>query len=124
MSDETEGPKMGGWMMRHEIELIELANTDPVAALELLDSLAERSVSVSAEVALHVAAKCLLAKPPKVMGKPGRPPRTVEDTIDRLTDGKALCDGEGPKRARSERDEERCKAEWREWLKNLPPETP
>ncbi len=116
---------MSEWRMRHEIELTDLANKDPLAALATLEKLAGEDVSIKAGIALHVAMRCLVTDPPLQPPKPvGRPPRSFEDRIEMLLDGKASIEGDPLRRAREERTIERCRAEYRAWENRMPPETP
>lgn len=115
MSDE--------WAHRHEIELITLANRDSLEALQMPEKLSETGVRVSAEVALHVAQRCLETPSPPQQKRPrGRPHRSFEDSIARLWDGKAAIEGRPLSKSRSPRDIDRCKAEFRKFIANIPPE--
>lgn len=102
------------WALRHEQELIQLANNDPVAALKRLEALSKHGASISAEIALHVAIRCFHATaPPRPKRKRGRPPRSFTDVVERLSDGKASIEGTPLSKERSPREIERCKAEYR-----------
>lgn len=102
------------WGLRHEQELIHLANSDPDAALKHLEALSGQGARISAEIALHVAIRCLHATAPqKQKRKQGRPPRSFADVIERLRDGKASIDGTPLGKGRSQRDIDLCRAEYR-----------
>ena len=116
MNDDERLPQFGGWRMRHDHELIELANRDLVGALSMLSELSDAGVKIEAQTALHVASRCLSALPPPCPKRPrGRPPRSFEDVIARLSDGKAATEGRPLSVARSPRDAERCMKEYRQF---------
>ncbi len=114
---------MSDWVQRHEVELIELANSDPLSALALLEKLAKEDIKIEARVAMHVAIRCHeIAPPRKPKRSKGRPPRSLADYIARLKDGKAALENKPLSKNRSHREIERCIFEYRDWLAIYPPE--
>ncbi len=108
------------WGQRRNFELVQLGNRDANAALAMLEELSELGVSIPAEVALHVAVRCLQAEPPpKPRKRRGRPTRTFPEMVLRFTDGKAAIEGKKLSKSRSPRDIERCMAEYRKLMARI-----
>ena len=119
MSKNSKKPlHEASWKNHHESELVRLGNSDPDEALALLEQLSNLGIAIPAEIALHVAVRCRdLAPRQKEKRKRGRPPRSFGDYLQRLTDGKAAIEGRELSVSRSEREIERCKSEFRNFVK-------
>jgi len=114
---------MNDWIQRHEVELIELANSDPLSALGLLEKLAKEDVKIAARVAMHVATRRHEIAPPLLPKRSkDSPPRSLADYIARLKDGKTALDNKPLSKLRTHIEIERCKSEYRGWLASCPPE--